>query len=110
MTRYIDEDVVDGNIIVGRYKKIILVSEIESDRSKLLEALEGAETFVRFRKYYDFCEEYPFMAEKLQDDSKKEALHIKGPIEILKRYFYDGLPPSLAKVFDDFYRQDKERI
>jgi hypothetical protein len=70
--------------------------------------LEREDCYIRFSRdpIAEFENDYPFFVRR-SASNPTASWEIKAEtVEVLSRYFRDGLPPSLASVFEKFDRED----
>ena len=111
MNRYIDRNTVYGNALLARFDSageggVVSLADILKDSELLIAELAKSDVFVRHTKYDTFSEDYPFIVEEIIDSNQEVSWKIKKSKESIKRHFYDGLPPVIVKVFENFYKKE----
>lgn len=105
--RYLDSDVIVGNALIQHTKRepsgsqSISFEVILDFENKVSDLLEKEDCYIRFSRdpIAEFENDYPFFVSR--SDPNPKAWEIKAEtISVLSRYFRDGLPPSLARVFE----------
>jgi hypothetical protein len=110
--RYLDSDVIVGNALIHTTKLSLGVQQISFDEilafeKKVSDRLEKEDCFIRFSRdpIAEFENDYPFFVSRSVPNPT--AWEIKAEIRsALSRYFRDGLPPSLASVFEELDSED----
>lgn len=115
MTRYIDRNTVYGNALLARFDSAgvggaIYLADILNDSELLIAELAKSDVFVRHTTDDTFSEDYRYIVEEMKDPKQEVSWKIKKSKESIKRHFYDGLPPVIAKVFEDFYKREDVKI
>lgn len=108
MCRYLDSDVIVGNALIGHAKKetsgVLQISfeAILSFERTAADRLEEKDCYIRFSRdpIAEFENDYPFFVSRSNPNPKKWEIKAET-FEVLRRYFRDGLPPSLANVFEE---------